>query len=294
MCAHNRDLAWLPTDGRPGYLRFVALGDSATCGFGDRDPSGMRRGWARLLADAIAEDHSLSFCNLAVAGSTVGDVRRDQLRDALEHQAHLASLIVGLNDTVRSTWNPTVIRADLLHCAQRLSEQGAVLLTVRYHDHARVFHLPGTLGRPLRARIDFLNQVYDEIHERYGGLRVDLAAQPGIYDREFWSVDRLHPSELGHRALAHEFSSLLHDAGLLFEPAGLELDGAISSTWHKVGWMMSEVVPWLGRRTRDLAPAIACSWINAGRERLPEQLTPPSAAASIAAAAVSRLRPARP
>src|SRR5215216_2852894 len=102
----HQDLAWLPPSGRRGYIRFVALGDSATCGFGDADPTGMRRGWARLLADAIAQDHHLSFCNLAVAGSTIGDVRRDQLRDALDHQADLASLIVGLNDTMRSTWNP--------------------------------------------------------------------------------------------------------------------------------------------------------------------------------------------
>jgi lysophospholipase L1-like esterase len=268
----DQDLTWLPSGGRRGYIRFVALGDSATCGLGDADPTGNWRGWARLLAGAIAQDHDLSFHNVAVAGSTVGAVRRDQLRDALDHRAHLASLIVGLNDTVRSTWDPAVIRADLLHCAGLLSEQGALLLTVRFHDHTRVFHLRGPLGRRLRARIDFLNEVYDEIHERHGGLRVDLAAQPGVYDREFWSVDRLHPSELGHRALAHEFTSLLHDAGLPFEPPGLELDGTVTGTWHDLRWMMAEGLPWLGRRTRDLAPAIARSWIQAGRERFSDQL----------------------
>jgi lysophospholipase L1-like esterase len=268
----GQDLAWLPSGGRRGYIRFVALGDSATCGLGDADQDGSWRGWARLLAAAIAQDHDVSFCNLAVAGSTIADVRRVQLEDAVDHGAHVASLIVGLNDTVRSTWDRTALRADLLHCAQRLSEQGALLLTVRFHDHARVFRLPGPLGRRLRARIDVLNQIYDEIHERYGGLRVDLAAQPGVYDRDFWSFDRLHPSELGHRALAHEFTSLLHDAGLRFEPPGIELDGTVTSTWRDLRWTMSEVVPWLGRRTRDLAPAMARSLVQAGRERLSDQL----------------------
>jgi lysophospholipase L1-like esterase len=276
----RQDLAWLPSGGRRGYLRFAALGDSATCGLGDADRTGAWRGWARLLIAAIAQDHDVSFCNVAVAGSTVGAVRRDQLGAALSHRPHVASLIVGLNDTVRSTWDPAVLREDLLHCAQRLSEQGALLLTVRFHDHARVFHLPGPLGRRLRARIDVLNQVYDEIHERYGGLRVDLSAHPGVYDREFWSVDRLHPSELGHRALAHEFTSLLHDAGLLFEPPGLDLDGTVTGTWQNLRWMMSEGVPWLGRRTRDLAPAIARSWIRAGRERRSEQPAQPRTAAA--------------
>jgi lysophospholipase L1-like esterase len=276
MCAHNppdsQDPPWLPSRGRRGYIRFVALGDSATCGFGDTDPSGVRRGWARLLADAIAQDHDVSFCNLAVPGSTIADVRRDQLGDALDHGAHVASLVVGLNDTMRSAWNPTVLRADLLDCAQRLSEQGALLLTVRFHDHARVFHLRGPLGRPLQARIDFLNQVYDEIDERYGGLRVDLAVQPGVYDREFWSVDRLHPSELGHRALAHEFTSLLHDTGLLFGPPGLELDGTFTGTWHNLRWMISEGVPWLGRRARDLAPGIARDLFQKALTRLDEDV----------------------
>ena len=268
----RQDLAWIPTGGRRGYIRFVALGDSATCGLGDADPTGSWRGWARLLAAAIAQDHDVSFCNVAVAGSTIGGVRHHQLETAVDHGAHLASLIVGLNDTVRSTWDPDALREDLLHCAQRLSEQGALLLTARFHDHTRVFHLRGPLGRRLKARIDVLNQVYDEIHERYGGLRVDLAAQPGIYDSDFWSVDRLHPSELGHRALAHEFTSLLHDVGLRFEPPGLELDGTSTSTWHDLRWMLSEGLPWLGRRTRDLAPAMARSLVQAGRERLSDQL----------------------
>lgn len=274
----GQDLPWVPSAGRRGYVRFVALGDSATCGLGDADQTGAWRGWARLLAAAIAQDHDVSFCNLAVTGATVSDVRRDQLEAALDHRADVASLIIGLNDTVGSTWNPAVLREDLLHCAQRLSEQGALLLTVRFHDHARVFHLPRPLGRRLRARIDFLNQVYDEIHERHGGLRVDLAAHPGVYDREFWSVDRLHPSELGHRALAHEFTSLLHDAGLLFDPPGIELDGAVTGAWQNLRWLMSEGVPWLGRRTCGLAPAIARTWIQAGRERRSEQLTQPGTA----------------
>ena len=270
-------LSWLPPAGRRGYVRFVALGDSATYGLGDADRSGAWRGWASLLVDAIAQDHDVSFCNLAVAGSTVADVRRDQLEAAVDHRAHLASLIVGLNDTVRSTWSPAVLREDLLHCAQRLSEQGALLLTVRFHDHARVFRLPGLLGRRLRARIDVLNGIYDEIHEQYGGLRVDLSAHPGIYDREFWSVDRLHPSELGHRALAHEFTSLLHDLGLLFEPPGIDLDGTATGIRHNLRWLATEGLPWLGRRTRDLAPAIARAI--------------PTRSRSLVAA---RLRPARP
>jgi hypothetical protein len=181
------------------YVRFAALGDSVTYGLGD-PVSTEPRGWARLLGEAIGIDHHVSLCNLARPGATTAELRSQQLAAALDHRPNLASLIVGLNDTLRSSWDSAVVRAELLHAAGLLSAQGALLLTVRFHDHSRIFGLPRLLARPLQQRIDDLNACYDEIHATYDGLRVDLAAHPGVYDREFWSVDRLHPSEIGHRA----------------------------------------------------------------------------------------------
>jgi lysophospholipase L1-like esterase len=236
------------------YLRVVAIGDSVSHGVGDNVPTGSR-GWARILTDAIGNDHDVSFCNVAAPGATAPEVRFKQLREALEHRPNVASLIVGINDTMRSTWDPAHLRSDILHCAQRLTDQGALLLTVRFHDHSQVLHLPSFLARPMRQRIADLNAIYDEVHERFGGLQVDLAAHPGIYDREFWSVDRLHPSELGHRTLAHEFAALLHEHGLSFEPPALELDGQVPSTLGNLRYLVAEATPWLVRRARDLLPA---------------------------------------
>jgi len=127
---------------------------------------------------------------------------------------------------------------------------------VRFHDHSRVFGLPGFLARPMRRRIDDLNAIYDEIHTRYGGAQVDLADHPGIYDREFWSLDRLHPSELGHRALAHEFAALLDQHGLTFEPPALELDGDPTPLIGELRSLAVEGVPWVARRVRDLGPML--------------------------------------
>jgi len=130
-----------------------------------------------------------------------------------------------------------------------------------------VFHLPGPLGRPLRARIAVLNEVYEEIQARFGGVQVDIAAHPGIYNREFWSADRLHPSELGHRALADEFAALLEERGLAFDGPGLDLDGLSMTRWDEVRWIGAEVIPWLGRRTRDLAPGIVTTIVGTARRR---------------------------
>ncbi len=239
------------------YLRFAALGDSSTYGIGDR--VGVEwRGWARLLADAMATTHDVSFCNVAVPGATSLTVRYGQLDEALDHRPDLASLIVGINDTMRSTWQPARFRADLLSCAQELDRAGATLLTARFHDHGAVFGLPERLRRPLTARIEVVNAVYDELHSRFDTLRLDLAGWPEVSSRAFWSIDRLHPSERGHRALARGYADLLHARGLAFEPPALEPDGAHQPDWRsEVRWVVAEGAPWIGRRARDLGPVAA-------------------------------------
>jgi lysophospholipase L1-like esterase len=233
------------------YVRVATLGDSVTFGLGDATTAGYR-GWARILASAIADDHDVSFCNLARPGATAADVRYTQLPDAVDHKPHLASLIVGLNDTLRSSWDPEALRHDLTYCAEQLTEHGALLLTARFHDHGRVFRLPQFLARRLMDRIEILNDIYADIYEQYGGLQVDLGAHPGVLDREFWTVDRLHPSELGHRALAHEFAELLSSAGLEFSAPGLDLNGNTPTRRSELHWLCSQGAPWLMRRARDL------------------------------------------
>jgi len=243
------------------YLRFAALGDSATVGLGDPVPDGWR-GWSRLLAEALATGYDVSYCNLAVSGATSSDVLRGQLADAVAHRPDLASLIVGVNDTMRAGWDPARLRADLMTCAEALTGAGATLLTARFHDHGAVFGLPGLLSRPLHARIQVVNGVHDEVHARFGGHRIDLAARPDVFERRFWSVDRLHPSELGHRALARAYADLLADAGFGFELPSLEPSGGAPLGWRQdLSWMVREGAPWMGRRARDLGPwAARLAW----------------------------------
>ncbi|KQW49336.1 GDSL family lipase [Nocardioides sp. Root1257] len=243
------------------YLRLAALGDSTTYGIGDPVPGGWR-GWARLLAGALATTYDVSACNVAVSGATAASVRADQLEAALTHRPDVASLVVGINDTMRSAWDPARLREDLMTCADALHGSGALLLTARFHDHGSVFGLPGVLRRPLAERIEAVNRVYDEVHATYGGLRLDLAARPEVTDRRFWSVDRLHPSELGHRVLAHAYAGLLAEVGFSCEPPSLVTAGGYDPSWRRdLAWMATEGAPWVGRRARDLAPwAVRMAW----------------------------------
>ncbi|WP_183093270.1 SGNH/GDSL hydrolase family protein [Nocardioides stalactiti] len=250
------------------YLRFAALGDSTTVGIGDPVPAadglpvdrqwGTWRGWARLLADALATSYDVSFCNVAISGATTQVVRAEQLDDALAHRPQLASLIVGVNDTMRSTWDADRVRDDLLTIAGSLDGIGATLMTARFHDHGTLIGLPRWFSRPMGLRIDHVNRVYDEIWLRYGGVRVDLACRPELHQRACWSVDRFHPSELGHRVLARAFAEQLNGSGFDFAPPGLEPWGGLPPSWRRdLGWMVAEGAPWMGRRAKDLGPWFA-------------------------------------
>jgi lysophospholipase L1-like esterase len=241
------------------YVRFVALGDSASFGVGDLTPDGELRGWARILADAIASAHDLSFCNVATSGATTADVWNTQLPEALRHRAHLASLIVGLNDTMRASWDPVAIRTSLLMSAAALTSKGALLMTVRFHDHARVMRLPRPLARMMTGRLEELNEILDEVHRRYGGIQLDLSAIPEVYEPRSWSADRLHPSERGHRLLASHFAARLQQQGLSFPLPSTACTGQSVGPRDDARWALTQVVPWLVRRARDLGPALAVS-----------------------------------
>ena len=243
----------LADGGVRAYVRVASLGDSATFGIGDRVGSAWR-GWAVLLAEAIAVSHDVSFANLARSGATIADVERDQISDALDHRPHLATLVVGINDTLRSWWDADQARRQLLSCAARMDGQRALLLTVRFHDHAELLPLPRQLRVRLGRRIDALNEMYEEVHDRFGGIQIDLRDHAEPLERDFWSIDRMHPSERGHRWLAHTFSTALNGAGLVFEPPALSCTSNAPSRAENVRWLVREGGPWLGRRAKDFAP----------------------------------------
>lgn len=236
------------------YLRLATLGDSTTVGIGD-PVSGGWRGWAVHLADALRSTHHVSLCNTAISGATTTVVREQQLDTALAHRPDLASVMVGINDTLKSTWDSERLRDDLLTIAAALDGVGATLMTVRFHDHGEVLGLPRFLRRPLQRRIAVVNEAYDDIQRRHGGIRLDLAGRPELTRRECWSIDRFHPSEIGHRALARAFAEQLNRHGHDVDLPSLEPAGGCPPSWQRdAAWMVGEGIPWVGRRARDLGP----------------------------------------
>jgi lysophospholipase L1-like esterase len=231
---------------------FVALGDSITLGMGDPLPDGSWRGWAALLATGLT---AARFHNFAVAGALCADVERSQLPRALEVRPDLAAVVVGVNDTLRGTFDPAQVAAAMEHTVGALCAAGAQVLTMRLPDPGRMFGLPGSLARPLARRVAAVNEAVDAVATRFGTVHFDAAGHPRTYDRPMWSVDRLHPSERGHRLIARAYHELLGGGRLaLAEPPGAEPTSPPPTRRAQLHWMATKGTRWLMDRSTDLVP----------------------------------------
>jgi lysophospholipase L1-like esterase len=237
---------------------FTALGDSITLGVGDPVRGDGRRwawrGWAALLAEGLPEP---DLHILATNGACAAEVARDQLPQALRLRPDLASVVFGVNDTLRPGFDPAHIEAAAVRTVGSLRTAGAEVLTIRLPDPGRMLGLPGCLARPLARRAAEINAVMDAVADRFGTLHFDAARHDEAYDPRMWAVDRLHPSERGHRLIARRYHSLLAEAGL---PVGQAPDSEPGNPpptrLAEIAWMATKGSVWVVRRSRDLVPSL--------------------------------------
>ncbi|MFI1374777.1 SGNH/GDSL hydrolase family protein [Streptomyces longwoodensis] len=233
-------------------VRFVALGDSLAEGVGDPTGDG-RRGWAALLADGLGAGPAtpVRFTNLAVSGAQTRDVLERQLPAALGLRPEVAAVVVGVNDTLRRTFDIHAVAARLDRVYGALAGQDAVLLTACLPDPGGVLGLPDAPARRQQA----VNTAMHALSERYGAVHLHAAEGAWVTDRALWSADRLHPGERGHRHLALRFQALLAEAGLACDAApSAEPEFPIPTRAASLRWLATAGTGWVLRRCTDLLP----------------------------------------
>ncbi|MFC7884059.1 SGNH/GDSL hydrolase family protein [Streptomyces sp. NPDC057376] len=236
-------------------VRFVALGDSLTEGVGDPVGGGWR-GWAALLAAGLAEEPA-EFTNLAVSGAQTLDVAGRQLPAGLALRPDVVSVVVGVNDTLRRTFDVGAVAARLDTVYAAFTAQGALLLTACLPDPGTMLGLPGALARPLGRRQRAVNAVVHALSDRYGAVHLHACEGDWTTDRAMWSADRLHPGERGHRQLARRFHTLLAERGAATGPApSPDAESPAPTRSASLWWLATAGTGWVARRCTDLLPQL--------------------------------------
>ncbi|HCT78381.1 MAG TPA: lipase [Micromonosporaceae bacterium] len=251
-------------------LRFAALGDSITVGMGDPRAGGGWRGFAALLAEGAGAPGQVEFRNFARAGALSADVMTDQLPRARLWHPHVATMLVGVNDSLRGSFDIAAISDRQHRIITELCDAGTQVVTACLPEPGRMLGLPQSLARPLARRIRALNEVIHALAERYPVAHAHVAHDPLLWDCRMWSVDRLHPSEYGHRRLARLCYDALAEAGWpMSRPPGLEPHNRSPSRRAQAWWIATKGTRWVLDRSTDLLPQLmmlaAAEWRLARR-----------------------------
>jgi lysophospholipase L1-like esterase len=232
---------------------FVVLGDSAASGVGDSDDLGNYFGWGHHLAQAFIEP--VTYLNFARPGAQSREVLELQLPNISELKPDLVAVIVGGNDLLRNGFSPRAFEKNLNATLESIEEMGAISMLLELHDPTSIVPMPRLLQRICQRRVNEVNRITHKMAKRFGSVILETRTLPGIYTREKWHVDRMHPSRNGHQFIADSFAHLLRNRG--FEIGIVDFSsGNNRSRKDSILWMVRNGVPWFFKRSFDLLPAM--------------------------------------
>ena len=121
------------------WSRYVALGDSFTEGLmDDLGPGGRHVGWADRVAATLARRQpGLRYANLAVRGRLVRQVIDEQVPVAVALGPDLASIAVGVNDTLRASFDLNAVATALERGVRTLRDGGSDVLLFAFGNPVR-------------------------------------------------------------------------------------------------------------------------------------------------------------
>jgi len=234
-------------------LTLAIIGDSAASGVGDSDAQGNYFGWGYHLAQAFTEP--LIYINASRPGAQSKEVLQDQLPKVLIHEPDLVAVIVGGNDLLRNGFSPKVFEENLHTTLAAIEKIGATSMLLELHDPTEIVPMPRLIARVCRRRVNAVNQSTRKLARRYGSILLETRSLEGIYQREKWHVDRMHPSKLGHQFMADNFAHLLRMRG--YEIGEVKFTRSNNrSRKDSIIWMLKNGTPWFLKRSLDLLPAL--------------------------------------
>lgn len=233
--------------------RVVAMGDSVTFGVGDglQWPDGTS-GWAGHVATSLGARH---YVNIAHNGVRARHLMASQVPVALKQDPDVVLMTVGGNDVLRGDFSPQEIQCSLTDVFRRLDRPHRDVVVVTL-DQIGVFRAIGRRVQGIMARrIAETNHAIMAACEGTSVRVVDGADVFGAVGPRAWHVDKVHPSQVGHRAIA----SRAVDALALKWPRVAEPAPARPApAWAmRATWLTVYGLPWVAKRSIDFVPDLA-------------------------------------
>lgn len=244
-------------------LRIAALGDSAVFGVGDtsKDRNSDGPGWVGRLAHDLEAN---SYINLSKNGSRATTVMDEQLIAATFFLPNLVCICVGMNDVMRGNFSKAQIREALVNLIQTFNEFNALVVLLGLPDPSGIVVAPRSVKRVLSRRVAILNQISMEVAQSENGIFISGWDNPDVYQRNFWHIDRMHPSAEGHQKIADLIRTTLnlplraksHLPALSLRTKAMDLK-----------WLALNGSKWFLKRSIDLIPTLIYLLIVEYREK---------------------------
>lgn len=223
---------------------YAAVGDSFTEGMGDDRPDGTPRGWADLVAGALAQaaGGTIGYANLAIRGRLLAPIVDSQVPTAIALAPQLLSINGGGNDILRPRVSIDAVADRLVAAAMRARNAGIRTMVVSGGNPTR--HIP--LGARFERRGDALA---DAVRARLDGtdvLYVDNWFDERLPDLQYWSIDRLHLNAQGHAIAASNVLAAL-EVPIAGADTAPDADDELVRPRTAEYWRQY-VLPWIGRR----------------------------------------------
>ncbi len=200
--------------------KIVIMGDSITdcgrtqpVGEGLFNPYGS--GWVNVavgLLGAVYPQYRLRLVNMGTSGHTVRDLAARWDRDVTAQQPDWVAVMIGTNDVWRQFDLPLITEQHVYpeeYAATLERLVASTMPTVKGMILMTPFYLEPNKTEPMRAMMDQYGAIVKDIAARYGAHFVDTqAAMAGLlkhYSPNYIAWDRVHPSILGHTAIARAF-----------------------------------------------------------------------------------------
>jgi acyl-CoA thioesterase I len=175
---------------------YLALGDSTGIGIGAK-----HGGYVDRLFDRINRLHPGSrLVNLSVAAAATSDVLREQTDRIIDTTPNMVTIGIGSNDLIQGVAVETFAfnLEQIILCLKKKTNASILLMNIP--DISLAPAIPSYMRDSGHPYILAYNRRIEEIASRYRLFLVDLYGSSAVFSRhaKFFSVDGIHPSDLGY------------------------------------------------------------------------------------------------